>query len=91
VESRYAKISDDATYEELTTHPICASNGLGRRGAQVNSPDSSVDSDVSEIAAVWEAWLAAVKAADADRLAEMVTDDGVVVHANGRCMRQRGA
>jgi len=52
----------------------------------VNSPESSIDSDVSKIAAVREAWLAAVKAGDADRLADMVTDDVVVVHGNGRCV-----
>ncbi|HEY4051357.1 MAG TPA: DUF4440 domain-containing protein, partial [Acidobacteriaceae bacterium] len=52
----------------------------------MNSPDSSIDSDVSKIAAIREAWLAAVKAGDANRLADMVTDDVVVVHDNGRCV-----
>jgi uncharacterized protein (TIGR02246 family) len=54
--------------------------------AHVNSPDSSIDSDVSKIAAVREAWLAAVKVGDANRLADMATDDVVVVHGNGRCV-----
>lgn len=52
----------------------------------MNSPNSTIDPDASKIAAVREAWLAAVKAGDANRLAEMVTDDVVVVHGNGRCV-----
>jgi uncharacterized protein (TIGR02246 family) len=39
------------------------------------------------IAAVREAWLDALKAGDAARLGAMVTDDIVVVHGNGRCIR----
>ncbi len=39
------------------------------------------------IATVRQAWLAAVRAGDAERLAAMVTDDIVVVHGNGRCVR----
>jgi uncharacterized protein (TIGR02246 family) len=57
-----------------------------RCDTNVGSPDSISDSDVSTIAALREAWLAAVKAGDADRLVEMVTDDVVVVHGNGRCV-----
>ena len=55
--------------------------------AHVNSsPNSDIDSAVSKIAALREAWIAAVKASDADRLSSMVTDDVVVVHGNGRCV-----
>lgn len=44
---------------------------------------------VSSIAAVRQEWLDAVKAGDAERLAALVTDDVVVVHGNGRCVRGR--
>ena len=50
------------------------------------SSTSATDSDGSKIAALREAWLAAVKASDADSLAQMLTDDVVVVHGNGRCV-----
>jgi uncharacterized protein (TIGR02246 family) len=43
----------------------------------------------SSIAAVRQAWLDAVRAGDAEQLAAMVTDDVVVVHGNGRCIRGR--
>jgi len=42
-----------------------------------------------EITALREAWLAAVRSADAVRLASLVTDDVVVVHGDGRCVRGR--
>lgn len=42
-----------------------------------SSPNSDIDSPVSEIAALREAWIAAVKASDVDRLSAMVTDDVV--------------
>ena len=48
------------------------------------SADSSV---VSSIAAVRQAWLGAIKTADVEQLATLVTDDVVVVHGNGRCIR----
>jgi len=51
-----------------------------------SSPNPDIDSPVSRIAALREAWIAAVKACDADRLSAMVTDDVVVVHGNGRCV-----
>jgi|SRR5215469_4988199 len=44
---------------------------------------------VSSIAAVRQAWLEAVTVGDAERLAELVTDDVVVVHGNGRCVHGR--
>jgi uncharacterized protein (TIGR02246 family) len=50
------------------------------------SSTSPTDSDSSKIAALREAWLAAVKASDAESLAQMLTDDVVVVHGNGRCV-----
>ena len=43
------------------------------------------------IAAVRQAWLDAVKAGAAERLADMVTDDVVVVHGDGRCLHGREA
>ena len=43
----------------------------------------------SSIAAVRQTWLDAVRAADAERIAAMVTDDVVVVHGDGRCVRGR--
>jgi len=49
-----------------------------------HSADFSV---VSSIAAVRQAWLDAIKAADVEQLASLVTDDVVVVHGNGRCIR----
>jgi uncharacterized protein (TIGR02246 family) len=52
--------------------------------AEVN--DNTV---ASSITAIRQAWLDAVRAGDAERLAAMVTDDIVVVHGNGRCVRGR--
>jgi uncharacterized protein (TIGR02246 family) len=51
-----------------------------------SAPNPDTDSDVSKIAAVWEAWNAALKANDSNRLAAFVTDDVVFVHGNGRCV-----
>jgi len=51
------------------------------------APDSN--SVASSVAAVRQAWLDAVRAGDLERLAAMVTDDVVVVHGNGRCVRGR--
>lgn len=48
------------------------------------APDA--DGVASSIAAVRRAWLDAVKAGDAERIAAMVTDDVVVVHGDGRCV-----
>ena len=39
---------------------------------------------VASVLAVREAWLAALKSGDVDRLMEMVTEDVVVMHPNGR-------
>ena len=47
------------------------------------------DSLASSIAAVRQAWLEAVRSADVERLASLVTDDVVVVHGNGRCVHGR--
>jgi len=46
-------------------------------------PDNSA---VREIAALREAWLAAVRSADIGRLASLVADDVVIVHGDGRCI-----
>ena len=51
------------------------------------APDSN--SVASSVAAVRQAWLDAVRTGDIERLAAMVTDDVVVVHGNGRCVRGR--
>jgi ketosteroid isomerase-like protein len=48
--------------------------------------DSAMSSVVSSIVALREAWLAAVKAGDANRLAAIVTDDVVIVHGKDRCV-----
>ena len=48
-----------------------------------------MESPILEIASVREAWLAAVRDSDADRLASMVTDDVVVVHGDCRCIHGR--
>jgi len=56
-----------------------------------SSSASARESDESKIAALREAWLAAVKASNADSLAQMLTDDVVVVHGNGRCVCGREA
>jgi uncharacterized protein (TIGR02246 family) len=45
------------------------------------------DSAVTSITALRQAWLRAVRSSDVERLASLVTDDVVVVHGNGRCLR----
>ena len=52
-------------------------------------PEPDINSTASSLAAVRQAWLDAVRVGDAERLAAMVTDDVVVVHGNGRCVRGR--
>ncbi len=52
-------------------------------------PRPEANSVVASIAAVREAWRDAISAADVERLAAMVTDDVVVVHGDGRCVRGR--
>jgi ketosteroid isomerase-like protein len=52
----------------------------------MDSSSAATDSDSSKIAVLREAWLAAVKAGDAESLAQMLTDNVVVVHGNGRCV-----
>ena len=52
-------------------------------------PQQETNPIASSIAAIRQAWLDAVRAADAERLAAMVTDDVVVVHGDGRCVRGR--
>lgn len=47
------------------------------------------DSATLEITALREAWLSAVRSADADRLASLVTDDVMVIHRDGRWVRGR--
>ncbi len=50
---------------------------------------SSIEVVSATVVAVREAWLDAVAACDAARIAELVTEDVVVVHGNGRCVRGR--
>jgi len=50
-------------------------------------PKPAGDSVASSIAAVRQAWLDAIRAGDVDRFAALVTDDIVVVHGTGRCVR----
>jgi len=52
-------------------------------------PPPDFNSVASSVAAVRQAWLDAVRAGDVERLGAMVTDDVVVVHGNGRCVRGR--
>ena len=49
-------------------------------------PNPGTDSDVSEIAELWEAWNAALKGNDANRLLALMTDDVVFVRGNGQCV-----
>jgi ketosteroid isomerase-like protein len=51
-----------------------------------SSPQSDIASDLSKIAAVREAWIAAVKDSDVDRLISLVTNGVVGVFGNGRCV-----
>jgi uncharacterized protein (TIGR02246 family) len=52
-------------------------------------PEPDGNTVTSSITAVRQAWLDAVRAGDVERLAAMVTNDVVVVHGNGRCVRGR--
>jgi len=49
-------------------------------------PEREGDTVAVSIAAVRQAWLDAVRAGNAERLATLVTDDIVVVHGSGRCL-----
>jgi uncharacterized protein (TIGR02246 family) len=60
---------------------------VGQRELSMKDEQSADFSVVSSIAAVRRAWLDAIKAADVEQLATLVTDDVVVVHGNGRCIR----
>ena len=51
-----------------------------------SSPERNHDF-LSSIAAARHAWLDAMRSSDIDRLAATVTDDIVVIHGNGRCVR----
>jgi ketosteroid isomerase-like protein len=56
-----------------------------------SSPQSDVASDLSQIAAVRERWITAVKDSDVDRIISMVTDDVVRVFGDGRCVSGKEA
>jgi uncharacterized protein (TIGR02246 family) len=53
------------------------------------TPDQDTVSAASSVEAVWHAWLDAIKTGDVEKLATLVTDDVVVVHGTGRCLRGR--
>ena len=48
---------------------------------------SADDSIFSSLSVVRQAWLDAVRDCDVERRGALVTDDVVVVHGNGRCVR----
>jgi len=48
-------------------------------------PKSGPTADHLKVAAVRKAWIEAVIAEDVDKLASLVTDDIVTVHAHGQC------
>jgi uncharacterized protein (TIGR02246 family) len=50
---------------------------------------SDSDSTSSSISAVRQTWLDAIRAADVERLATLITDDIVVIHGTGRCVQGR--
>jgi len=50
------------------------------------SPNLNRQSDVSKITAVWETWIASLRASDPNSLAALVTEDVVIVHGDGRCL-----
>ena len=52
-------------------------------------PKQDSDSAGESIDAVRQAWLDAIRTANVERLASLVTDDVVVVHGTGRCVRGR--
>jgi uncharacterized protein (TIGR02246 family) len=51
-----------------------------------SSPLSDNDSAISEIAALRQAWNAALQSEDAKGLSALMTDDVVFVYGNGRCV-----
>ena len=56
---------------------------------QWSKNDLTQSPSVSSIAGVRQAWREAVTVGDAELPAELVTDDVVVVHGNGRCVHGR--
>jgi ketosteroid isomerase-like protein len=52
-------------------------------------PKQDADSPASSIEPLRQAWLDALKDGYVKRLANLVTDDIVVVHGTGRCVRGR--
>jgi uncharacterized protein (TIGR02246 family) len=57
----------------------------------MSSSAAAADSPEAQVGVLRAAWLAAVKAGDAERIAAMVTDDVVIVHGDGRsiCGREQ--
>jgi len=47
----------------------------------------SEESAIPEITALREGWLEAVRSGDISRLAALVSDDVVIIHGDGRCIR----
>ena len=52
-----------------------------------NSLETTVDRERAALSAVRDAWVQAVKDGDVARLADLMTDDVVGVHADGQCIR----
>ena len=52
-----------------------------------NAPNADSNSDEAKIAALEKVWEAAVAASDSERLSDILTDDIVAVHMDGRCLR----
>jgi len=51
-----------------------------------SSPRADAVPDRSQIAATRKAWIEAVIDEDTDRLSQLVTDDVVAIHGDGRCV-----
>ena len=66
----------------LSTGILRANENLAMKDEQ-----SADDSIFSSLSVVRQAWLDAVRDCDVERRGALVTDDVVVVHGNGRCVR----
>jgi uncharacterized protein (TIGR02246 family) len=77
--------NDTASIEEARDVYSALDASSPKEADLAGSPNSDSDSDASKIAALWEAWNAALKASDANGLVALMTDDVVFVHGNGQC------
>jgi len=86
------KMTRPGEVERIAEHRVCATSLEAadvQEAVMGTIPKPDDDSTSSSIDAVRQAWLAAIRAADIERLAALVTDDIVVVHGTGRCVRGR--